>query len=388
MANIGGVLREARSKRGLSIDQVAQETRISSRFIHALEAEHFDALPAPVYVRGFLRSYANYLRVDPAPLLSELDRLPSMRGGGIHEPPPSVTQRPPAPQRVPDPFARRPESPRGGERGAVAPPGPARPTQRVQAPPPESAQPPRRPPPEPAFEEEPVYEPAGVRDVLPERPPEDGASSARWLAIIGGSLLAILIGLGVAVLVTSGGDDDDAPAIGDQTPSPTATRGNTSPTTRPTATLTVTATVSGTVTGSPTPTPTVVIPGATQTSTPGGQQPGATPTPAGPTPTPAEATPTATPTPGSPTPTPTSALPTPIPSPTPSPTPRATPTPGIPHPSGTEECVNGDCGVAPFRVVCPPDGDWFIDVPPFFILPIGWREATVTRTSQAAAACS
>src|SRR6185503_1404785 len=72
VAGIGESLRSTRERRGLSIDQVALETRISPRFLEALEAEQFAELPAPVYVRGFLRSYANYLRIEPEPLLEQL----------------------------------------------------------------------------------------------------------------------------------------------------------------------------------------------------------------------------------------------------------------------------------------------------------------------------
>ena len=70
---IGAELRNARIQRGLTIEQVAQDTRISARFLRALEEDDFEALPAPVYVRGFLRSYANYLRIDSQPLLDELN---------------------------------------------------------------------------------------------------------------------------------------------------------------------------------------------------------------------------------------------------------------------------------------------------------------------------
>jgi transcriptional regulator with XRE-family HTH domain len=72
VAEIGITLRNARVQRGLTVDQVAQETRISPRFLEALEAEAFDELPAPVYVRGFLRSYANFLHLDATPLLDKL----------------------------------------------------------------------------------------------------------------------------------------------------------------------------------------------------------------------------------------------------------------------------------------------------------------------------
>lgn len=50
-------------------------TRIRSRYIEALENGNYDGIPAPVFVRGFLRSYAVYLGLDPEPLIAELDRV-------------------------------------------------------------------------------------------------------------------------------------------------------------------------------------------------------------------------------------------------------------------------------------------------------------------------
>ena len=82
LGQIGSTLRSARVQRGLTIEQAAQDTRISRRFIEAIEAEDFDALPAPVYVRGFLRSYSNYLRVDPQPLLAQLTEARDRASGG------------------------------------------------------------------------------------------------------------------------------------------------------------------------------------------------------------------------------------------------------------------------------------------------------------------
>ncbi len=73
MPSIGRILAEARLEDGLSIDDVAHETRIAHRFLEALEAEAFDEFPAPVYIRGFIRSYASYLDLDPLPLLEEFE---------------------------------------------------------------------------------------------------------------------------------------------------------------------------------------------------------------------------------------------------------------------------------------------------------------------------
>lgn len=67
-AAVGGVLRAARLKRGLSLEAVAQQTRISKRFLEALEEDRFDEFPAFVYMRGFLKSYCEHLDLPFADL--------------------------------------------------------------------------------------------------------------------------------------------------------------------------------------------------------------------------------------------------------------------------------------------------------------------------------
>ena len=64
MFEIGNSLREARLRRQLDFRQVEQATKIRSRYLRALEDEDFEVLPAETYVRGFLRSYADYLGLD------------------------------------------------------------------------------------------------------------------------------------------------------------------------------------------------------------------------------------------------------------------------------------------------------------------------------------
>ena len=54
---------------GRSLDQAADATRIKASYLEALEQERFDELGGSVYAKGFLRSYAGYLGIDPAPLL-------------------------------------------------------------------------------------------------------------------------------------------------------------------------------------------------------------------------------------------------------------------------------------------------------------------------------
>jgi transcriptional regulator with XRE-family HTH domain len=65
----GERLRTAREAQGLSIEAVAVDTNISRRYIEALEAENFTAIPAGTYGQGFLRNYAAYLRLDADELL-------------------------------------------------------------------------------------------------------------------------------------------------------------------------------------------------------------------------------------------------------------------------------------------------------------------------------
>ena len=71
MPDIGNTLREARIRRGLSLADVENVTKIRSKYLEALEENDFEVLPGPTVVKGFLRSYALYLKMDPELLLHE-----------------------------------------------------------------------------------------------------------------------------------------------------------------------------------------------------------------------------------------------------------------------------------------------------------------------------
>ena len=64
MFEIGTSLREARLRQGLEITDAEQATKIRGKYLRALEEERFELLPAQTYVKGFLRSYADYLGLD------------------------------------------------------------------------------------------------------------------------------------------------------------------------------------------------------------------------------------------------------------------------------------------------------------------------------------
>jgi hypothetical protein len=61
---IGNSLREARLRQGLDFPEIEQATKIRGKYLRSLEEEQFDVLPAQTYVKGFLRSYADYLGLD------------------------------------------------------------------------------------------------------------------------------------------------------------------------------------------------------------------------------------------------------------------------------------------------------------------------------------
>jgi hypothetical protein len=61
---IGNSLREARARRGVDFAQAELATKIRGKYLRALEEEQFSLLPAQTYVKGFLRTYAEYLGLD------------------------------------------------------------------------------------------------------------------------------------------------------------------------------------------------------------------------------------------------------------------------------------------------------------------------------------
>ena len=70
--SVGAALHEARTRLGLSVADVANRLKFAPRQIEALEADDFAHLPEITFVRGFVRSYARLLQIDPAPLLAAL----------------------------------------------------------------------------------------------------------------------------------------------------------------------------------------------------------------------------------------------------------------------------------------------------------------------------
>ena len=62
----GRTLKQIRERMGIGLEEVSSETRVSLKILQFIEEEAFDKLPALVYLKGFLKSYAQSLGLDPA----------------------------------------------------------------------------------------------------------------------------------------------------------------------------------------------------------------------------------------------------------------------------------------------------------------------------------
>lgn len=115
LASFGEELRREREIRGISLKEIADATKISKRFLDAIERNDHRTLPAPVFTRGFIREYARYLglncedmvnrynfaaagddRIEKTP---QLERLATM-------PPPDLPREPPKKRGIPPAYAR------------------------------------------------------------------------------------------------------------------------------------------------------------------------------------------------------------------------------------------------------------------------------------------
>jgi cytoskeleton protein RodZ len=113
MSAVGSYLRNLREQQGVSLEELARATRVLYRHLQALEADDLEALPAPVFTKGFIRAYCQVLGVAPDEALALYDPRPREGRPAAQAPVPSPT---PAP-RVQAAAAELPRTPRG--HGAV-----------------------------------------------------------------------------------------------------------------------------------------------------------------------------------------------------------------------------------------------------------------------------
>jgi cytoskeletal protein RodZ len=88
--SFGAWLRRQREMREIDLHEIAERTKISLRYLQAMEQDRFELLPAPVFARGFLREYAKYVGLSPDEVVNYY--LSALGGdqeeGGEHEPAP------------------------------------------------------------------------------------------------------------------------------------------------------------------------------------------------------------------------------------------------------------------------------------------------------------
>ncbi|HTQ30950.1 MAG TPA: helix-turn-helix domain-containing protein, partial [Opitutaceae bacterium] len=141
MQTIGERLEEARKRKGISLREAAEATKIRGDYLHKFESNQYDLKLPEIYVRGFLRTYANFLKLSADKIASEFDalgraaaRAPRMPSREIYgrmdlsvasgpstgeaeappaAPPPeeSAPESPPPPRRLPQPFRNNLPSP-------------------------------------------------------------------------------------------------------------------------------------------------------------------------------------------------------------------------------------------------------------------------------------
>lgn len=92
MSTVSEQLRQAREAKHLTVQQVVEITKIRTDHLQALEEGNFDVFSAPVYIRGFVRTYSTLLKLDVPQIMSALEA--ELGQTAKFAEPPSLTGRP------------------------------------------------------------------------------------------------------------------------------------------------------------------------------------------------------------------------------------------------------------------------------------------------------
>lgn len=115
LASFGEELRREREIRGISLKEIADATKISKRFLEALERNDHRTLPAPVFTRGFVREYSRYVGLNAEDMVNRYnfasandDRIekPPQVEKYPQTPPRDITPKPPRKRGIPPAYAR------------------------------------------------------------------------------------------------------------------------------------------------------------------------------------------------------------------------------------------------------------------------------------------
>lgn len=74
MKTAGQILKESREKKRVSLDRVAQETKIGKKYLAALEKDDYQSIPSVTTAKGLMRNYAQFLEIDPEGILAVFRR--------------------------------------------------------------------------------------------------------------------------------------------------------------------------------------------------------------------------------------------------------------------------------------------------------------------------
>jgi hypothetical protein len=115
LASFGEELRREREIRGISLKEIADATKISKRFLEAIERNDHQTLPAPVFTRGFVREYARYLGLNSEEMVNRYNYA-AASDDRIEKPPQiekypqtpvrDITPKPPPKRGIPPAYAR------------------------------------------------------------------------------------------------------------------------------------------------------------------------------------------------------------------------------------------------------------------------------------------
>lgn len=113
LASFGDELRREREIRAISLKEIADATKISKRFLEAIENNDHKTLPAPVFTRGFVREYARYLGLNAEEMVNRYnyaaagdDRIEKSTHLERLTPKPAEAPAEPPKRGIPSPFAR------------------------------------------------------------------------------------------------------------------------------------------------------------------------------------------------------------------------------------------------------------------------------------------
>jgi cytoskeletal protein RodZ len=84
---LGEKLRQAREERGITITEVAEQTRISPHYIELIENDDYRTLPGGIFNKGFVKSYAKYVGIDESEALQDYSKLIATQTGDTDEDP-------------------------------------------------------------------------------------------------------------------------------------------------------------------------------------------------------------------------------------------------------------------------------------------------------------